>query len=386
TFFEHKRAPRSPLRPSLARFPRVAIIVPCYNEEKSLAGTVSSLLALAYPKDKLEIIVVDDGSTDNTLSVTRSFADSRVRVITKENGGKHTALNAGLAATGAEIVGCLDADSFVAPDALIDMAAQFEAEDVMAVTPGIKAHNPRTLIQLIQKVEYEMAIFLRKMFGLLNAQYVTPGPFSLYRREVFAKVGTFKQGYNTEDMEMALRIRANHFRIENMHTAHVHTITPATFSALYRQRLRWVSGFLNNVLRDYRHLLFSIKHGHLGLFSLPGALLSIAMVLYLVGYTVFSLATKIAEKYIEMSNVNFEILWSTPSVDWFFINTGSVLLLSIILFSLMAVIVFLGRHLSRERLRLSRDVISFLLLYGFIAPIWIGMSVYRVARGKDLKW
>jgi len=390
TFFEHKNArllSAGGTNAAQGKLPTVAIIVPCFNEEKSLAGTVSSLLSLSYPRELLEIIIVDDGSTDNTLSVARSLENNDgVRVITKENGGKHTALNTGLETTSADMIGCLDADSFVKEDALVKMIAEFEKPNVMAVTPAIKVHSPRKMIELIQKVEYEIGVFLRKMFGLLNAQYVTPGPFSLYRREVFEKLGGFVHGYNTEDMEMALRIRANHFRIENMHTAYVHTITPATFRGLYRQRLRWVSGFLNNILREYRHLLFNFKYGHLGIFSLPGALFSIVMVLYLAGYTTVSLAARLVEKYAAMSNVNFEILWRAPSFELFFINTQSAALLAVIMFVLMVIIVFLGKHLSRERLRISRDVISFFLLYGLIAPVWISMSVYKVARGKNVKW
>src|SRR3990167_1741584 len=92
-----------------AIFPSVAIIVPCWNEEKTVAATCDSLLALDYPKDRLEIILVNDGSTDTTPSIMERFAKHpQVRIIHKENGGKHTAMNAGVALTNAELVGCLD--------------------------------------------------------------------------------------------------------------------------------------------------------------------------------------------------------------------------------------------------------------------------------------
>src|SRR3989344_3767903 len=99
--------------------PSVAVIVPCRNEVATVSATCNSLLALDYPKDKLEIILVDDGSTDATPVMMSKFTyHPQVRIIRKENGGKHTALNAGIAVTQAELIGCLDADSFVEPDAL----------------------------------------------------------------------------------------------------------------------------------------------------------------------------------------------------------------------------------------------------------------------------
>src|SRR3989344_7258160 len=107
--------------------PSVAIIVPCWNEESTVAATCESLLALDYPADKLEILLVDDGSTDSTPQVMARFAEyPQVRIISKENGGKHTALNVGIAATNAEFVGCLDADSFVEPNALREVIPCFD--------------------------------------------------------------------------------------------------------------------------------------------------------------------------------------------------------------------------------------------------------------------
>src|SRR5581483_1735742 len=135
-------------RPASTKTPKVAIIVPCWNEESTVGGTVESLLALDYPKDKLQIILVNDGSTDNTQAVMDSFASNpQITVIHKENGGKHTAINAGIEiAQDAEFVGCLDADSFVAPDALREIVSCFDNPRVAAATPAMSVYNPRTFL------------------------------------------------------------------------------------------------------------------------------------------------------------------------------------------------------------------------------------------------
>ena len=120
-----------------AATPSVAIIVPCWNEEKTVAATCESLLALQYPKNKLEIILVDDGSTDTTAHVMQQFVQyPGVKTITKENGGKHTALNAGIAATQAEFIGCPMPTHLSSPMHPRDYSC-FTDEKVAAVTAAM---------------------------------------------------------------------------------------------------------------------------------------------------------------------------------------------------------------------------------------------------------
>ena len=121
-----KKTVAAPLGSDEATLPSAAIVVPCFNEARTIASTLESLLKIDYPAGKFEIIVVDDGSTDGTLAVAKRFeTDSRVRVFHKENGGKHTAMNFALERTQADLIGCLDADSTVEPFALRRIAAVF---------------------------------------------------------------------------------------------------------------------------------------------------------------------------------------------------------------------------------------------------------------------
>src|SRR5690606_33425680 len=139
---------------------------------------------------------------------------------------KYTALNLGLQHVDTDLVGCLDADSFVHPEALNRIVPYFDKKDVMAVTPAIKIHEPRSLLQIVQKVEYSWGIFLRKMLSYLGAIYVTPGPFSIFRTAVFKKLGGYKHAHFTEDFEIALRMQSHSMKIANAHDAHVYTVAP----------------------------------------------------------------------------------------------------------------------------------------------------------------
>jgi len=129
----------------LANYPAVTIAVPCWNEEKTVEKTVHSILNLNYPKDKVKIFLIDDGSTDNTWNVINKFAGyPNIKVFHKKNGGKYTALNLGLQNMETDFFGGLDADSFVDREALIRIMSYFEKDErIMAVAPSIAVNNPK---------------------------------------------------------------------------------------------------------------------------------------------------------------------------------------------------------------------------------------------------
>ena len=155
--------------------PSVAIVVPCFNEEKTVAATLRSLLALDYPKNKLSIIAVDDGSADGTAQVLSQFAkDPRITVLSKQNGGKHSAMNLALTKTDAEYIGCLDADSFVAPNALKTSMRCLMQSEAVAVTPAILVHKPKRFIEFIQQAECTLSVFGRRAYARLSQLPTVP--------------------------------------------------------------------------------------------------------------------------------------------------------------------------------------------------------------------
>jgi cellulose synthase/poly-beta-1,6-N-acetylglucosamine synthase-like glycosyltransferase len=127
------------------KLPSITIIVPAWNEGTTTVGTIRSILNLDYPEEKLNVFFINDGSTDNTLEVAQKhFGDNpRVRIFTKENGGKHTAMNLGIKESTADIIGCLDADSYVESNALREMIPYFMNDaTVVSVTPSVQIWKP----------------------------------------------------------------------------------------------------------------------------------------------------------------------------------------------------------------------------------------------------
>ena len=283
TFFEKRRHIKwSPKNITLSRYPTVTIAVPCYNESETIKKTIASLLALDYPKDKVTIFIVDDGSTDDTWEIIKGFENgNNIKVFHKENGGKHTAVNYALEKSTGEFFGCLDADSFVDDQCLKRIMRYFENDPRnMAIIPSVLSYDPKNMIQKAQKVEYDMGVYIKKMLGLIGGIQVTPGPLSTFRRKVFDDLGPYRKAHNTEDQEIALRMQEHGYKIDYCPDAYVYTNTPNTVMKLYRQRLRWIYGFIKNLV-DYRHLLFRKKYGTVALFTLPTGIISILGILFM---------------------------------------------------------------------------------------------------------
>ncbi len=367
--------------------PGVTIVVPCFNEEKTVARTIQSILALEYPADKLCIIAVNDGSTDGTAIVLDGFtAHPQIQVIHKENGGKHSALNLAIQRATTAFVGCLDADSYAQRDALARIMKRFDNPEVMAVVPSLHIYNPRTIIQKLQKVEYIIGVFLRSVLAELNALYVTPGPFSIFRKSVFEQIGYYKKAHNTEDMEMAMRMQSHGLKIANAHDAVIYTSSPRTIPKLYTQRVRWTSGFLNN-LRDYRSMIFNHNLGHLGGFILPMMLLSTALVIFVVVSLLYDLVDRIHTAYVNYEAIGSRIFeWSWPSFDWFYLHTSPLMMGGMVAISIIILIIFIGSRLSHGNKPRVSDVVCYTFIYSFIAPFWIIKSVANVAVRKQVAW
>lgn len=386
--FLSKPARTSRLKQGKVTTPKVAIIVSCWNEETTVAGTVESLLALDYPADKLSLILVDDGSTDSTPAVIDQFAHHpQITALHAPHGGKFSAMNYGIEyAADAELVGFLDADSSVAPDALREIVSAFDTPDMMAVTASMSIREPHTLMQRMQYAEYALAITLRHVLASLNGLYVTPGPFSFYRRSLFNELGLFKHAYLAEDMEMAMRIQRAGYQIGNAIRARVYTKGPPTLQKLIKQRVRWTTGFLRNILFDYRDLIGMRRNVVLGMFVLPLALIAIAGGIFIFFFATTQMILNALHTLSIMQVAPFSFAFSFHSISWYDLPITAIALLGVVLFMTTLAWMLVGKALSKTPGKLVLNVFAYLALYWLVAPLWLIRSVSDVARGTATPW
>ena len=388
TFLENRKKiiiKNQPIK--LTKYPKVTIIVPCWDEEKTIYKTVRSLLNLNYPKDKIKIFLIDDGSTDGTWNAILKFSKyPNIRIFHKENGGKYTALNLGLKHVQTDFLGCLDADSVADSESLVRVMSYFEKDpNIMAVAPSIIAFRSKNIIQNAQKAEYDMSVYIKKMLGFLGAIHVTPGPLTIFRKKVFDDLGPYRHAHNTEDMEIAYRMQKNHYRIEQCNDAYVYTSTPLTVKKLYRQRLRWIYGFINNTI-DYRKILFRKNYGNFSLFTIPSSIISIFAVGFLFGKMIYSLGSFLFSKIIQFQAIGLYLPNKVDYLDPFFINTQTLFFIVVILYFLIMFSIILGRKMTEGKWGFSFDMIYFLLIFSAIGPFWLLKAVYNTVLSRKPGW
>lgn len=264
--------------------PKISIIVPAWNEAVGILKTVSSVLYNGYAN--FELIVVNDGSTDNSDAIMRDFLEKlRVRApvlaqklqyIYQENGGKGSALNNGIRHATGEIVLTIDADSVLKKRSLSKLVRYYADEKIMAVVGQVKVINTRSLIGLAQDLEYYFGFYNKRGHAVLGAEYIFGGACASFRRSVFEKVGLFDHQNKTEDIEMSMRLRYHGFLCTYAEDVICFTEGASDFSSLIAQRIRWKKGRFDTFLK-YRSLFFSTEDSHnffLSFFVLPFSLLA----------------------------------------------------------------------------------------------------------------
>jgi len=249
-------------------FPLISLIVPAYNEEKTIKNTLQSLIELDYPK--YEIIVIDDGSTDKTLHEATKFPSSTVKVIHQQNQGKANALNNGIKNSKGEIIVTVDADTTLKKDSLKKISARFAKNNqIGAVAGNVKVIPEKSLLNIIQGTEYTIGInLLRKAQSMLGCVMIVPGPIAALKKEAITKVGLFSDDTFAEDFDITMKILKQGYKVEYEDKAISYTDAPKNIEDFMKQRRRWYRGMLQ-VLDKHRNLYLSKKHGLFGMFGVP---------------------------------------------------------------------------------------------------------------------
>ncbi len=230
--------------------PPVSIIVPAYNEAAVIGQAIESLLRLDYPS--FEVLVVDDGSTDGTAEVAREWEGERggveIRVLRKRNGGKATALNAGIAQARHPYILCMDSDSWLEPDSLRTAVTHFHDASVGAVAGNVKIANRNRLLTKLQALEYIEGLNMpRRAQGFIAAVNIVPGPVGLFRREALEEVGGYDTDTFAEDADLTLKLITAGWKIVYEDRAVAWTHAPAGALDLIQQRYRWTRGILQSL-------------------------------------------------------------------------------------------------------------------------------------------
>jgi len=246
----------------------VTVVVPAYNEEMGIEAAVRSLAASDHPD--VEIIVVDDGSTDRTAEIVNGLDIPGVRLIRQTNAGKAAALNRGVAAASHDHVVLVDGDSVLAKDALRLILRPFRDPHVGAVAGNVRVANPRGLIGKLQSLEYALGCDIeRRMLDVIGAIGVIPGAAGAFRVDALRNAGGMPRDTITEDADVTMAIGQQGWRIVTIPEAVAFTEAPETWPALWKQRYRWTYGMLQTVWKHRHSPLSSRHHRQSGRLTVP---------------------------------------------------------------------------------------------------------------------
>ena len=239
--------------------PSISILIPAYNEEKNIEETLNSVFASTYPKKKLEVIVIDDGSTDNTLGILERLKKrySNLVILKGNHKGKSASLNLGLKHSSHDYILLIDADTTIRSDAIAKIISPFNDKSVGATTGSCLVKNSKGILGAFQEVEYPYINLIRKSFSdvFSNVSWFL-GAFSCYRKDVLKSIGNFKKDTQSEDIDTSLEIYSKGYKILNVFDAYAYTTIPLTIKGFVKQRIRWYVGVLQ-VMKKHKKVFSS---------------------------------------------------------------------------------------------------------------------------------
>ncbi len=366
----------------------VSIIIPAFNEEKSIGETIEHVIGINYPKKFFEVIVINDGSTDNTLKILREYSKKypQLKIIDKKNTGKADSLNQGIKIARGELVGVVDSDSFPSKESVNRMVGFFDNPKMAAVTSFVNIRNKdATYITKIQSLEYMFLGWTRKLLDFVDSVYVTNGPLSLYRKKYVQEVGGFDPKSITEDIDITWNLLSHGYKTSMSLAANVSTIAPSKFKPWLRQRERWgIGGF--QVIAKYKNFFF--RRGLFGSFVIPFVILSILLAIFSILFSFYLIMNNLLSRffvttyslYSDASIFHFQDFNFYPSVVLFFLAI-------LFTYSLIYYNYILHKTKYEEKINARRffNLVFYALVYLTLYGIVWFPSLYRYLK-KDFKW
>ncbi|GAA3393670.1 bifunctional polysaccharide deacetylase/glycosyltransferase family 2 protein [Cryptosporangium minutisporangium] len=245
----------------------VSVVVPAYNEKEGIAAAVRSLATSNYPM--VEVIVVDDGSSDNTAEIAESLGFANVRVVRVPNGGKPAALNIGTAWARADIIVMVDGDTIFEPDSVYELVQPFADPRVGGVAGNVKVGNRQSIVARWQHIEYVIGFNLdRRMYDILQCMPTIPGAIGAFRREALNDVGGVSHETLAEDTDLTIAMGRAGWKVVYEEKARAWTEAPSTIQQLWRQRYRWSYGTMQAMWKHRHAVVEKGPSGRFGRFGL----------------------------------------------------------------------------------------------------------------------
>ncbi len=249
---------------SLPYLPKFSVIIPAHNEEKNILTSVKSVIENYYPVSKLEVIVVDDGSTDNTFNIVKEYKEynnlDNLKLVYQKNAGKAHALNNGMINhSSGELVMCLDSDSSLEKHAIMNAASYFEDPTVAALSANVKIREGAGLLNLIQRFEYIVCYQMKRAQTLFNIEYIIGGIGSTFRKSAIELVNYYDTDTFTEDIDLTMKIiNQGNIDYKAIYGCDViaNTESVLNIKSLIKQRYRWKYGRSQTFYKN-RKMFFS---------------------------------------------------------------------------------------------------------------------------------
>jgi cellulose synthase/poly-beta-1,6-N-acetylglucosamine synthase-like glycosyltransferase len=340
----------------------VTVVVPAYNEAANIAATVQSLIASDYPS--VEVIVVDDGSTDGTADIVRSLRLPGVRVVRQANAGKPAALNAGIARAAGDLIVLVDGDTVFEPNAVGRLVQPFADPTVGGVSGNTKVANRRGLLGRWQHLEYVVGFNLdRRMYDLGECMPTVPGAIGAFRREVLDAVGGVPAATLAEDTDLTMAVLRAGWRVVYEETAIAWTEAPSSLRQLWRQRYRWCYGTMQAI---WKHRAALRERGPAGKLGRRG-------LVYLV---LFQILLPLTAPAVDVYAVYGLLFLPLPQVAGVWLSYTAVQLIA----------AGYALRLDRERLRPLWSLPLQLIVYRQLMYLVTVQSTVTALTGNRLRW
>ena len=348
--------------------PLVTVIIPAHNEAKNLSNLLDSLREQSYPN--LEIMIVNDGSTDRTVEIVRNYMRQNTGIqlidLPRPNHGKAVALNTGLSVANGQFVVVIDADGVVERNCIMRMVAALQQPNIIAVAGNVKVANRIGFLTKLQALEYVRDINLpRRAFDLMGVSIVIPGPVGGFRKEYVKAVGSYDTDTVAEDYDMTVKLQkakdGTFHGVRNITDAIAYTEAPENLKDLFRQRKRWYGGMTQTMIKHFDKKLV-IGSGTYSAAAVPYAVLT---------------------------------LWVVPVLELFMTTLGLVMAMltgilwyvtAFLVYSLLETLIsFLTLRLDKDDLRLTAYSPLFVLGYRQLLDVIRVYAFYEMLRGR-LAW